>query len=132
MLSHTGLDSVCPSGRGLPDEYLKRIAGVGGIIGITLFRPALCGEDLVKSFVTTVVHARSVLDSVDAIALGSDWDGRVFTIISAADTHVLASALLAEGSFSEKDVRKIMYENSFNFLARSLPMQATNPPVERI
>lgn len=121
MLSHTGLQSVCPSQRNLPDEDLKRIAANGGLIGIALFEPAQCGGDIILSFVRSAVHAAAICGNTDSIALGSDWDGAVHTPVSAAETSILATALLREGNFSEDDVRKIMFENAHRFFREVLP-----------
>lgn len=119
MLSHTGLQTICPSKRNLADGQLRKISEIGGVIGIALFEPAQCGGDILGSFVRTVLHAAQVLGGVDSIALGSDWDGAVKTI-SAADTHLLSAALLKVGNFSEESVRKMLFENAKGFLTRSL------------
>lgn len=121
IISHTGLHAVCPSQRNLPDDHMKRIAAAGGLVGIALFEPALCGGDIVGSFVRTVSHAADVLGGIDSIALGSDWDGGIQTSVSAKDTQVLAAALIRVGNFSESDVRKIMFENVNTFFRRFLP-----------
>lgn len=121
FISHTGLKAVCPSQRNLPDEHMQRIADAGGLIGIALFEPALCGGDIVGSFVETVSYAAKVLGGVGSIALGSDWDGSITTSVSASDTHLLSSALLKLGNFTEEEVRKIMFENAFGALRRMLP-----------
>lgn len=120
MISHTGLSGVCESQRNLADDTVKRIAEAGGLIGITLFEPALCGGDIVGSFVKSVRHASQLVGGVDSIALGSDWDGKVHTSISAADTHILAASLHSVGNFSKEEVRKIMYENAYRFFRSSL------------
>lgn len=121
MISHTGLQAVCPSPRNLNDEYLKRIVNAGGLVGITLFKPALCGEDIITSFVETVSHAAKVLGGVESIAIGSDWDGAITTSVSASTTHLLSSALLIFGNFSHAEVQSIMYDNAHRFFERSLP-----------
>lgn len=119
MISHTGLNSICPSQRNLPDKYLQKISERGGIIGITLFDPPLCGDDKISTFVASVSHVANLLGGVKSIGIGSDWDGTVNAIVSAEDTHVLASALLREGNFTEAQTRQIMFENSFEFLKAS-------------
>lgn len=102
---------------------MKRITEAGGLIGVALFEPALCGGDIIGSFVRTVSHAAHVLGGVHSIALGSDWDGGIVTSVSAKDTHVLASALIRVGNFSEEQVRKILFENAASFFRRSLPIR---------
>lgn len=119
MVSHTGVQSICPSRRNLHDEQLREVNGVSGVIGIGLFEPAQCGGDIIGSFVKTVLHVAKVLGGVDSIALGSDWDGSVRTI-SASDTYLIAAALRKIGNFSEGAVRKIMFQNAQSFLQRSL------------
>lgn len=100
---------------------MKRIADAGGLIGIALFEPALCGGDIIGSFVKTVSHAAKVLSGVDSIALGSDWDGSISTSVSASDTHLLSSALLKLGNFTAEEVRKILFDNALGALRRMLP-----------
>lgn len=120
LISHTGLHAVCQSPRNLDDEHMLKISKAGGLIGIAVFKSVHCGDDIIASFVRSVSHAARVLHGVDSIALGSDWDGRVLTSVSAADVHLLSSALMAMGNFSEGDVRKIMYQNAKNFLIQGL------------
>jgi len=121
MISHTGLQAVCPSERNLADEGMRRISAAGGLIGIALFQPALCGGDIIGSFVRSVRHAATQLGGVDSLALGSDWDGKVHTSVSAADTHILSAALQAVGNFSQWEVEKIMFKNAHQFFRNSLP-----------
>lgn len=121
MLSHTGISSVCSSPRNLDDDFLLRIGRAGGLIGIALFEPAICGKDLIISFVESIKHAVSVLDDINSIAVGSDWDGAVHTPISSADTKILATALLEYGNFTHEQVKRIMHDNAYDFFMRTLP-----------
>lgn len=114
LLSHTGLSEVCLHPRNYPLDLLRLIVQRGGLIGVALFRPALCGEDTVMSFVRTVSYLKREL-GINSVALGSDWDGAVHMHISAADAQVLAEALRVHTNFTEDDVRKIMYENVHSF-----------------
>lgn len=130
LLSHTGVTGVCNHSRNVDDALLRRIVDAGGLIGIALFRPALCGDDLVASFVDSVRHVVRVTGgNVGAVALGSDWDGTVEAVVTAEETEVLAAALLnsseeeggSGGGFSEEEVRRILFENALAFLSKSLP-----------
>lgn len=96
------------------------IAGAGGLVGIALFEPALCGGDIIGSFVKSVLHARDVI-GIDKVALGSDWDGKIHTSVSAEDTSLLSSALLHIGNLSRAHVAQVMTGNARSFLARNLP-----------
>lgn len=119
ILSHTGIMGVCDHGRNADDESLRLVAKRDGLIGIAVFKPAMCGEDIVLSFTKSVAHAAGIA-GIDRIALGSDWDGAVHTSVSAADVQVLAQALRVHGNFSEKDVRNVMYYNARRFFERNL------------
>lgn len=125
MVSHTGVNGVCKNSRNMDDMLLKRVADAGGIIGVTLFPPALCGDDLVASFVDTVKHVVKVTgNNVGAVALGSDWDGAVDVIVTAEQTDILAAALLNSGGFEEEQVSRILFDNALAFLSKSLPAAA--------
>lgn len=122
MLSHTGINAVCESPRNAEDRTIKRIVAAGGLIGVGLFKPALCGDDVTLSYVKSVRHVADLIGDVNSIALGSDWDGCVHVATSPAQTHVLSSALLAIGNFSHAQVEKIMFTNALSFLKRAMPM----------
>lgn len=122
LLSHTGVKAVCGSPRNAEDETLRRIAEVGGIIGVGFYAPAVCGDDWVLSFVRSVRHVVDVTGGIDAVALGSDWDGTVEAMVPADQTGVLVDALLTIGNFSEQDVERILFSNAIRFLRDSLPV----------
>lgn len=119
ILSHSGARGVCSSQRNMDDALLKRVADAGGIIGVTLFEPALCGDDLVDSFAKTVRYIVDVTQNVKALALGSDWDGAIRAVVTSDQTDVLAGVLLKTG-FSEREVEQILYDNAIDFFEKSL------------
>ncbi|RPH54240.1 MAG: peptidase M19, partial [Acidobacteria bacterium] len=98
MVSHTGVDGTCPGQRNLSDDQLRKIAAHGGIIGIGFWKGAVCGDD-VASIVRAIQYAIGVA-GIDAIALGSDFDGAVRTPFDASGLIQLTEAMLSEG-FSE-------------------------------
>lgn len=121
MLSHTGAKSVCNTSRNLEDDILRLVVSSGGIIGIALFPPAICGDDLIKSFVESVKHIINLAGGVGSIALGSDWDGSVTVAVTPDRVDVLAAALIEVGGLERRDVERVMYENAVEFFKRSLP-----------
>lgn len=121
VLSHTGVRAVCDHTRNADDETLKHISRAGGLIGVGLFGPALCGDDWVVSFVKTVQHVANLTGGVDAIAVGSDWDGSVEVVVPSDRTDVLARALLSLGNFSEEEVQQILYVNALRYFQNVLP-----------
>lgn len=134
LLSHTGVYSQCNSVRNADDDLIRRVAAANGLIGVTMFRPALCGPDIIVSFAQTVRRAVDAINNhsgpgeagggnagVNALALGSDWDGFVETAVSSDRTDVLAAALRDTAGFSHDEVARIMYGNARRFLEANLP-----------
>lgn len=119
LLSHTGITEVCDHPRNYPVDVLEKIVARGGIIGIALFSPAICGDDLVQSFVRSVVFVREKF-GIDHVALGSDWDGAVHAIVDATNVNVLTEALRKDASLNETEVQMVMGGNSRSFLALHL------------
>jgi len=121
VVSHTGVRGTCDNQRNLDDGRLAAIAATGGVVGIGLWETALCGITP-KGWAQAVRHAVNVA-GVDHVALGSDWDGAVATMIDASQTGYLIQALLDAG-FSEIEVRKIMGGNVTRVLLATLPSRA--------
>lgn len=118
MVSHTGVDGTCPGERNLSDDQLKKIAAHGGIIGIGFWRGAVCGDDIAA--IARAMRYAANTAGINAIALGSDFDGAVKTPFDASGLVQLTDALLAEG-FSEDEVARVMGLNALEYFERSLP-----------
>ena len=118
MVSHTGVDGTCPGERNLSDDQLRRIAAHGGVIGIGFWRGATCGEDA-ASIARAIRYAVDIA-GIDAVALGSDFDGAVRTPFDSAHLVELTDALLVEG-FTAGEIARIMGLNVREFFLRSLP-----------
>ncbi len=117
LVSHTGVRGTCDGARNLDDARLRRVAARGGLVGIGLFPFATCGRDLAAA-ARALRHARDVA-GIEALAIGSDFDGAVRTPIDAAGMPALTAALLDAG-FSEDEVRAVMGGNARRFLAAAL------------
>lgn len=118
MVSHTGVDGTCPGERNLSDDQLKRIAERGGVIGVGFWRGATCGDD-VDAIVRALWHATEVA-GLDAIALGSDFDGAVRTPFDAAGMSQLTDALVRAG-WDDEAIARVMGLNALQFFLRTLP-----------
>ncbi|HXV13191.1 MAG TPA: membrane dipeptidase [Candidatus Krumholzibacteria bacterium] len=118
LVSHTGVDGTCPGPRNLSDDQLARIAARGGVIGIGFWNAAVCGHDP-AAIARAVRHAVRVA-GIDAVALGSDFDGAVRTPFDASGMVYLTEALMAEG-FDAHQIARIMGLNVLDFFLRSLP-----------
>ncbi len=118
ILSHTGIDSACPSPRNVSDELMSRIAERGGLIGIGFWADAIC-DDTPAGIARMIAHAVSRFGE-DHIALGSDFDGSVPTTIDASELAAITHALLQVG-LSPTQIEKVMGGNQIRFFMSQLP-----------
>ncbi len=117
VVSHTGVRGVCDNQRNLADGHIRQIAATGGVIGIAMFETAVCGPALSD----TVRSVRYVADlvGVEAVAVGSDWDGAITAPVDASGMALLTEALLHEG-FGREAVGAIMGGNALRVLTQVL------------
>ncbi|MFQ5538500.1 MAG: dipeptidase [Gemmatimonadota bacterium] len=118
VVSHGGVKGTCDNRRNIDDGRLARIAAGGGVVGIGLWKTAICGRSP-ASWARAVHHAVDIM-GVEHVSLGSDWDGAVSNVVDAAGTVYLTQALMDEG-FTSDEIRKIMGENALRVLAEVLP-----------
>lgn len=117
IVSHGGVRGTCDTVRNLPDHHLKGIAESGGVIGIGLFKYAVCG----KKMEDTVKAMRYVADlvGVEHVALGSDFDGST-TVVDASGLVLLTEAMV-QAEFSEEEIKAILGGNMLRLLEQMLP-----------
>jgi len=120
LVSHTGVRGVCDNVRNLSDGQIQAIAARGGLIGIGLWRTAVCGEDAAS----TAAAMKYVADLVGVghVALGSDFDGAITAPFDITGLPLLTGALMDVG-FPDSDIAAIMGGNVRDFLARALPAE---------
>ncbi len=118
VVSHTGVRATCDNRRNLDDARLAAIAATGGLVGIGLWETALGGTSP-ADWARAVVHAVDVAGPKH-VALGSDWDGAVHTIVDASGAVHLTAALL-EAGLDEDVVRGVMGRNAIRLLLETLP-----------
>lgn len=118
LVSHGGVRGTCDNERNLSDNHVQAIAAGGGLIGLGLWKTAVCGEDAAA----TAAAMKYVADLVGVahVALGSDFDGAVHAPFDVTGLPLLTEALMAAG-FSENDIAAIMGGNVRDFLIRTLP-----------
>src|SRR5439155_22479519 len=131
LATHSNAHAVTPSTRNLTDKQLDAIRESGGLVGVN-FSVAFSRPDGVspgtgsgtwdpKTPLTVVVRHFQYLSErmgVDHVGFGSDFDGTVVPgdIRDAAGLPKLVAAL-AEGGFSQEDIRKLTYANWRRVLA---------------
>jgi microsomal dipeptidase-like Zn-dependent dipeptidase len=120
FISHGGVRDDCTASqqRNLPDDVLLQIAQRGGIVGIGYFEGAIC--DISPEGVASAIVSAIDLMGVEAVALGSDYDGTVSTAFDTSELAVITHQLL-KGGLSEADIRAVMGQNSRRFFSTSLP-----------
>ena len=117
VASHSNARGLCPHVRNLTDSMLKKIADVGGMVGLTYVKGFLHTDKALgaKTLDRLVEHIRYVrrVAGVECIALGSDFDGadRDIELSDAAEAPRLVSRLEKEG-FSTAEIEKITYQNA--------------------
>lgn len=118
VVSHTGLNGVCESPRNISDTTMQKIVDKGGLIGIGFWEGAICDTSLAG----IAKQLRYGIDQfgLNAIALGSDWDGAVAVELTSNETPALTQELLNQG-FSEDEIRAVMGGNLYRFLVQHLP-----------
>ena len=116
IVSHTGVKGTCDNSRNLSDAELRGIAHTGGVIGIAYFEVAVCGTD--SAAIARAIRHTADTAGVDAVALGSDFDGAVVPF-DTTGLGVLIDALFQAG-FSEDDIAKIMGGNALRVLLANL------------
>ena len=117
VASHSGAHALCPSPRNLDDDQLRAIGASGGLVGINFhvgFLRADGADDADTPLSTIAAHAAHVaeLAGVDAVALGSDFDGATMPapLGDVTGLPALLDALRAAG-FAEADLVKVAHGN---------------------
>jgi membrane dipeptidase len=117
VASHSNAHALCPSPRNLTDDQLRAIGESGGVVGIN-FCVAFVREDGADDPDTPLsaiaAHAAHVAEvaGVDAVALGSDFDGATMPheLDSATKLPALLDAL-REFGFDEPELEKVALGN---------------------
>ena len=126
IVSHTGIRGVHDHRRNISDDHAVAIAATGGLIGISLFAPALPSADLValgKSVSYTVkLLNQAGIDGARHVAIGSDFDGAVRTVIDASGWARITAELMHHAhGLSPEQVEWIVGANTRRFFSDNLP-----------
>ncbi len=125
LSSHTGVTGVTPHWRNLDDDQLRAIAATGGVVGI-IYQSSFLGDPVLRGRAESIVaHLAHVIDAIgdDHAALGSDWDGAIFTprdMRTCLELPRLVQLMLARGWSSDR-IQKILGGNFLRALATLRP-----------
>jgi membrane dipeptidase len=128
IYTHGGARRFCNMERNLSDAQIKAISERGGIIGITFFPFYLRKWSLFGSiplFVRVVEHVANIA-GIDSVAIGSDFDGWIWTLRDVkdiSDTWRVGEAL--RRAFSKEEVNKIIFENVRRIIPQKCSRQNT-------
>ena len=126
IVSHTGIKGVHYHRRNISDRHAVAIAATGGLIGITLFAPGLPRADL-AALGESISYTVQLLDDAGLegarhVAIGSDFDGAVRTIVDTAGWQRITEELLKPvHGLDPEQVEWIVGGNIRNFFADNLP-----------
>jgi membrane dipeptidase len=117
VASHSNAHALCPSPRNLTDDQLRAVGESGGLVGLN-FCVAFVREDGADDPDTPLsaaaAHAAHVAEvaGIDAVALGSDFDGATMPhdLDGAAKLPALFDALRAFG-FADEELARIALGN---------------------
>ena len=118
IVSHTGFKGHCDRKRNISDALIARIAERDGLIGVGFWSEAVCGEN-VDAIADAIAYGIDTF-GVEAVALGSDWDGAVTAPIDAANLAYLTSALMNRG-LTPEEIRAVMGGNTIRYFLAHLP-----------
>ena len=118
VASHSCCRSLCNEGRNLTDDMLRKIGDRGGVCGINFYSGFLNKGSEYTAVEDVVRHARHVADvaGIDAVALGSDFDG-VDNEMEFKD--YAGMPMIAEGlkeCFTDDEVEKICWGNTLRVI----------------
>ncbi len=118
IVSHTGVKATCDGPRNLDDGQLRALAKNGALVGIGVWREAVCGKDA-HAVARAMRHAADVM-GIEHVALGTDFDGAIAAPFDVTGLPMLAAALREE-RFSDAEIRAVLSQNALRFLGDSLP-----------
>ena len=120
VATHSNSHTVCAHRRNLDDASFKRIAKLGGIVGVSLAPMHLTNGDkcTIDDIAAHIEHYLS-LGGEDTVCLGCDLDGVGHLpegIENVSDLYKIAEKL-AQNNYNEILIDKIFYANARNFIS---------------
>ena len=125
IVTHTGVQGVCPHWRNLSDAQLRAVADSGGTVGILFHDGFLRPSGRAVHGALVVDHMQHVIETVgeDYVSIGSDFDGNISPppdLAGATDYPRLVQYMLDRGWTSER-VGKVLCGNFLRVLREVRP-----------
>ncbi len=118
LVSHTGVKGTCDNVRNLSDAHIRGIAATGGLIGIAVFKAAVCGTNA-KATARAIKYTANLV-GVKHVSMGTDFDGAIPAHFDVTGFPLLVDELLKLG-YSNTDIAAIMGGNIRDFMLKNLP-----------
>lgn len=115
IASHSNARGICSHLRNLTDENVRDIGERGGIIGINYLVDFLEDNAETGRIDQMIEHMKYIknLAGIDAIALGSDFDGFGEPCeLTGADKVQLLAERMEKRGFTENEISKVFYKNA--------------------
>lgn len=119
LATHSNAHAVCPHTRNLTDDQLRRLADLGGIVGVNLYVRFLAEKDdcTRDDVVRHIEHLVSVIGE-NRVAFGADWDGAdVPTELCDVSKMPTLASLLKEKGYGDAFLDKLYFDNAMQFFA---------------
>jgi microsomal dipeptidase-like Zn-dependent dipeptidase len=100
------------------DEHVRGVAATGGVIGVAMFKQAVCGTTMDDT--ARAIRYGADLVGADYFAVGSDFDGAIKAPVDASGLARLTETLMAQGCTGE-EIAGIMGGNALRVLREILP-----------
>jgi membrane dipeptidase len=115
LVTHTGVDGVCPHWRNLTDNQLRAVADTGGVIGIIFHAGFLSRRGGPRDGRMVLEHMNHIISIVgeDHVALGSDYDGFIIPPDGLRREPAYGRIIqwMLERGWTETRIEKILGEN---------------------
>lgn len=125
IVTHTGVSGVKPHWRNLSDEQIKAIADTGGVVGVMLQKSFLQRRGGPRGVGMVIEHMQHIakVGGVDAVALGTDYDGAIVPPADLRDGSAPVRVIdgLLKVGWSEEDIQKAMAGNFLRSFAALRP-----------
>ncbi len=119
IATHSNSRAVCAHSRNLSDDHFKRIAALGGLVGISMAPMHLTSAEncTVDDVIRHIEHYLS-LDGEDTVCFGCDFDGvsRLPEGVETASDLVKIADRLGQLNYNDSLIEKIFYSNARNFI----------------
>jgi membrane dipeptidase len=125
IVTHTGVDGVCPHWRNLDDKQLAAIADSGGTIGVMFHQGFLKRRGGPRGIDMVLEHLTHIVDTVgeDHASIGTDYDGAITPPSGCRDGLAyprLTDAMLRLG-WSSTRIQKVLGLNALRVLREIRP-----------